>query len=112
MKVTDLKSVAHKALYTAYQKFLFTNEFDRTHLLLRGLKVLSDQQGSSKLRNIIGFEVHRAHALGFYKEFKYMQAIKELHPVIGSCPKIGNSFVNSLADTLVLLAECYSAIGR
>jgi len=112
MKLANLKFVTQKALYTAYYKFLFTLEFDRTHMLLRGLSVICDRQAGKALRNIIAFEVHRAHALGFYKEFKYMQAIKELNAAIASCPTVGEGFANSLADALVLLAECYSAIGR
>ena len=63
-------------------------------------------------KDIILFEINRAHAMGFFKESKFSNAIKHLNPAVASGPVIGGSFASGLSDALVLLAECYSALGR
>ncbi len=50
--------------------------------------------------------------MGFFKFSKYADAIKHLNPAVSSGPVIGGSFASGLSDALVLLAECYSALGR
>ncbi len=104
---------AQKAIYTAYQKFLFTTEFQNTQLLLRGVSAAIEQKSNHKMaKEILQFEINRAQAMGFYKEGKFGHAIKHLNPAVSSGPVIGGSFASGLSDALTLLAECYSALGR
>lgn len=104
---------AQKAIYTSYQKFLLTNEFQSTQLLLRGVSAAIEQKVNNKtIKEILQFEIRRAQAMGYYKESKFSNAIKQLNPAVSSGPVIGGSFSSGLSDALVLLADCYSALGR
>lgn len=104
--------LASKALHTAYLMFLARSDFERGHLVLRGLNAIVEESSSSQLRKITQFEVMRAHALGYFKEGKYTAAIKQLNTAIATCPTIHGSFVDGLSDALIVLADAYSAIGR
>jgi hypothetical protein len=73
---------------------------------------LQNKLQNKTLGAIFQFEIRLAHAMGFFKESKYAQAIKHLNPAVVSCPTIGGQFSSGLSDGLVLLAESYSALGR
>ena len=109
---SDYLSLSKRALLTAYSKFLSGTDFDRMHLMLRGLTTYVNLVGSKAFIPISTFEINRTHALGYYKECKYANAIKYLNPAVSNCPKHRDNFVSGLSDTLILLAECYSALGR
>eukprot|EP01040_Poterioochromonas_malhamensis_P001273 gene1273-1348_t len=108
----DITVLSRRVLLTAYSKFLTTTEFDKMHLVLRGFAAYLNQHAPKAFLPIATFEINRAHAMGYYKEFKYANAIKYLNPAVSQCPRHRESFVGGLSDTLILLAECYSAIGR
>jgi tetratricopeptide (TPR) repeat protein len=108
----DVFQVTKRALLTAYSRFLTNNDFEKTHLLLKGLSAYINQHADKSFCVIGTFEVNRAHAFGYFKEEKYANAVKYLNPAVSNCPKYRDSFVSGLSDTLILLAECYSALGR
>lgn len=108
----NLYSLSQKAIASAYQNFLFSTEFDKTHLMLKGLWSLLDQQPNKNTIEFIKFEIYRAQALGYFKENKYSLAIKKLNHIISNSSKFDNIIISSLSDSLVLLTECYSALGR
>jgi hypothetical protein len=91
---------------------LSNTDLEKTHKALRGLSAYLKQFNSKPLNDVASFEVNRAHALGYFKQFKYAHAIKYLNPAVSNCPKYRDAFVGGLSDTLVLLTECYSALGR
>jgi hypothetical protein len=81
--------------------------------MLKGVSSAIQHKVSQKsVKDIFEFEIHRAHAMGYFKEFKYAYAIKHLNPAVASCPMIGELFSSGLSDALVLLAESYSALGK
>jgi tetratricopeptide (TPR) repeat protein len=111
--------ITKRCLITAYYKFLTLafsassfDEYDRIHQLLRGLSSYINLHASKEFAAVTMFEINRAHALGYFKELKFANAVKYLNPAIASCPKYRETFVGGLSDTLILLAECYSALGR
>lgn len=92
--------------------FIARFDYERGHLLLRGLQNIISECDSSQLRKIVQFEIVRAHALGYYKEGKYAAAIKELNGAIANCPTLHGNFVDGLCDALIVLSSSYSALGR
>ena len=108
----EVHQVTKRALLTAYSNFLTTQEFDKTHQLLKGLSAYINQRSDKNFSAIGAFEVNRAHAFGYFKEAKYANAVKYLHSAVSNCPKHKEAFVGGLSDTLILLTECYSALGR
>ncbi len=81
--------------------------------MLRGVSSAIQHKITQKtVKDIFEFEIHRAHAMGYFKEFKYAHAIKHLNPAVASCPVVGGLFSSGLSDALILLAESYSALGK
>lgn len=115
---TDLQHLTKRALLTAYSKFLSSNysnnfpEYEKIHQLLKGLSAYLNQHADKSFLAIGTFEINRAHALGYFKEMKFANAVKYLNTAVAHCPKHRDIFVGGLSDTLILLAECYSALGR
>jgi hypothetical protein len=92
--------------------FLGRGDFERGHLVLRGLNAIVEESSSSQLRKVAQFEINRAHALGYCKEAKYAAAIKHLNTAIANCPTIHGCFWDGLSDALIVLSGAHSALER
>ena len=82
------------------------------HDMLRRLSAIAAHHGTTQVNNIIDFAVHKTHAAAFNKEGNHPLAIKCLIPAVSRCPKVDDAFLGGLSEALVLLTDCYSALGR
>lgn len=68
--------------------------------------------GAKDLSDIVSFAITRLLALNHYKLNDFTTVIQLLNPIISSCPRSKGIYLPGLADTLILLAESYGALGR
>lgn len=113
----ELINLVYNNFYSCYIQVMFNDELDINEFLL----LLDSNCNTLKhygvtyspyISQYIQYAAQRLQAFIYYKTNNYLLAIKCLTPIIIASPSINGIYMNDLSDTLVLLTECYSALGK